>query len=72
MAKIDELRKRYKGQWLAIDVTKEKGGRAVEGRLVLHTTDREKLWRRVPVSRKRRLYVTYAGPILDQGYAAAF
>jgi hypothetical protein len=72
MAKIDELRKRYKGQWLAIDVTKEKGGRAIEGRLVLHTTDREKLWRSVPVSRKRKLYVTYAGPILDRGYAAAF
>jgi hypothetical protein len=57
---------------LAIEVMKEEHGKATEGRLILHTTDRDKLWKSVPVSRKRKLFVTYAGPILDPGYAAAF
>jgi len=72
MAKIAELKKKYKGEWLAIAVTKEVNGESVEGKLLLHTPEREELWKRVPLSRDRIVYVTYAGPPLEEGYAAAF
>jgi len=72
MAKIAELKKKYKGEWLAIAVTKEQNGEAVEGELLLHLREREELWKQVPMSKDRIVYVTYAGPLLDEGYAAAF
>ena len=72
MARIEEFKKKYKGEWLAIEVTREEKGRSVEGKLVLHTPDREKLWKEIPQSRERMIYVTYAGPPLEEGYAAAF
>jgi hypothetical protein len=72
MAKIENLKKKYKGQWLAIEVTKEKNGCVIEGKLILHTRNREKLWKKVPVRKDKLIYVTYAGPPLAKGYAAAF
>jgi len=72
MAKIEKLKKKYKGEWLAIEVTKEENGVSIEGNLILHTADRDKLWKEVPLWKDRAIYVTYAGPPLDEGYAAAF
>jgi len=72
MAKIEKLKKKYEGEWLAIEVTKEENGVSIEGKLILHTPDREKLWKQVPIYKDRVIYVTYAGPPLDEGYAAAF
>ena len=72
MAKIKDLKKKYKGEWLAIEVTREEGGEAVEGKLLLHTLDRKKMWKKVPQRKDKVIYVTYAGPPLEEGYAAAF
>ncbi len=72
MAKIAELKKKYKGEWLAIEVTKEEHGKAVEGKIIIHTTDREKVWKEVSLRKDKVIYVTYAGPPLEKGYAAAF
>ncbi|MFQ5864235.1 MAG: hypothetical protein ACE5IW_03295 [bacterium] len=72
MAKIEQLKKKYEGQWLAIEVTKEKNGEATEGELILHTANREELWKKVPPSKDKIIYITYAGPPLEEGYAAAF
>ena len=72
MAKVDELKKRYKDQWLAIEVTKVEDGEAVEGKLVLHSKDRDEVWKRIRLSRKKEIFVTFAGPPLEKGYAAAF
>jgi hypothetical protein len=72
MAKIEELKEKYKGEWLAIEVIQEKSGRVVEGKLILHTPDREKIWKESPFQKDKVIYVTYAGPPLEEGYAAAF
>jgi len=37
MAKIEKLKKKYEGEWLAIEVTKEENGVSTEGKLILHT-----------------------------------
>lgn len=70
--KIKDLKKKYKGEWLAIEVTEERGGEPVEGKLILHKKDRESLWKKVPQRKDKLIYITYAGPPLKKGYAAAF
>ena len=72
MARIAEIKKRYSGEWLAIAVTKEAKGEAVEGKLLLHSRNRDEVWSKVKLSKKIEVYVTFAGPPLEEGYAAAF
>ncbi|MBI3460646.1 hypothetical protein HY009_06940 [Candidatus Acetothermia bacterium] len=70
MAKIEELLKKYPGEWLAIEVTDEVEGVPVAGELICHSSHRAEVWRKTQA--KKRVYVTYAGPPLKEGYAAAF
>ena len=72
MAKIEKLKMKYKGEWLAIEVTKEIQGEATEGKLILHSKIREEIWKNVKLSKEKEIYVTFAGPPLEEGYAAAF
>jgi hypothetical protein len=67
---VQELIQQYPGEWLAIDVKNETGGRPKAGRLVCHARDRDAVWRKT--KSRRRLYIVYAGPPLQEGYAAAF
>lgn len=67
---VQELIDQHPGEWLAIDVETETGGRPKAGRLVCHAGDRHAGWRET--KSRRRLYIVYAGPPLQQGYAAAF
>ena len=72
MLEIEVLKKKYPGEWLAIEVTEERDGEPVRGRLILHSKDRDELWRKMKLSRDREIYVTYAGPLIEKGYAVAF
>lgn len=67
---VRELIARYPGEWLAIDLNAEEGGRPKAGRILCHAKDRNVVWRKT--QRRRRLYIVYAGPPLQVGYAAAF
>jgi len=71
MPEIEDLKSLYKGEWLAIEVTMEDASGPVEGRLIYHSTSREDVWRKIKGDR-RRIYVTYAGPLIEEGYAVAF
>jgi len=72
MPTIESLKKRYKGEWLAIEVTKLSAGEPVSGRLIYHEKDRKKLWERLELASDKEIYVTYAGPLIEEGYAVAF
>jgi hypothetical protein len=67
---VQELIHQHPGEWLAIDVETETGGRPKAGWLVCHARDRDAVWRKT--KRRRRLYIVYAGPPLQEGHAAAF
>ena len=67
---IQELIAQYAGEWLAIDVKAEQGGRPTAGELVCHARDRDEVWQKT--KNRRRLFIVYAGPALKEGYAAAF
>ena len=70
MAQIKELLASHPEEWLAIEVTQEANGEPVKGNLVYHSRDRWEVWERTKAW--QRLYITFAGPALQEGYAAAF
>ena len=67
---VQELIARYPGEWLAIDLEREAEGRPKSGRLICHARDRGVVWRKT--KNRRRLYIIYAGPPLEEGFAVAF
>ena len=71
MTKIESLKKKYKEEWLAIEVTEEIEGKPFRGNLIYHSRDHDELWDKIAKD-KRRIYVTYAGPLIEKGYAVAF
>jgi len=70
MAKIHELIQKYPNEWLAIEVTQELQGIPLAGELVYHSRRRKEVWEKT--KDYKRLLITYAGPPLKEGYAAAF
>lgn len=72
MPTISELKEKYKGEWLAIEVTRYENHEPVEGTLLEHDKEREKLWQKFELRKGKRVYVTYAGPLIEEGYAVAF
>jgi hypothetical protein len=71
MTKIRELKEAYKGEWLAVAVSEEKEGTCEEGVLLYHSEDRDDVWRMIK-DEPRRIYVTYAGAILEEGQGVAY
>ena len=72
MASMQQLKDACKGEWLAIEITRREKGEPVEGNLISHSRERRDLWSTVRLEKGRTIYVTYAGPILDEGSAVAF
>ena len=71
MPKIEQLKKEYPGEWLAIEIEEEDNSGPISGNLILHHLDHDKIWEEIDRD-ERRIYVTYAGPPIEKGYAAAF
>ena len=71
MTAVRKLKEDYEGEWLAIAVLREGESGPEEGELVFHCRNREDLWQGIKGD-ERKIYVTYAGPALEEGYAAAF
>jgi len=63
--KIDELKKEYKGEWLAIEIIKEKDGKSIDDKLILHTPDAEELRKLVPLQKDKTIYITYANSQIE-------
>ncbi|MDI6736619.1 MAG: hypothetical protein QME42_10605 [bacterium] len=71
MSKIKEFKKEYSGEWLAIEVTEDDESGPIDGNLILHGLDHDMVWDKISKD-KRRIYVTYAGIPIENGYAVAF
>jgi hypothetical protein len=72
MERIEDLKERYHGEWLAIKVTRREDSQPVEGELVYHSRDRQELLQKLELGRHESVYITYAGPLIEEGYAVAF
>ena len=65
--KIEELKKKYKGECLAIKITNEKEGLPIEGEIMDHDKDRKQLHEKT--REIDDLMILYAGKIVKEGYA---
>jgi len=70
MANIEQLKKEYEGEWLAIAVLKDEGGIPTDGELLAHSLDESEVWTAIEGD-TRGIYVTYAGHLIDDDMAIA-
>lgn len=71
MPTIEQLKAKYDGEWLAINVTASDYYGATEGELIYHSEDHDEVWGRVHeiLKEKREDYdikVCYAGPLVSE------
>ena len=69
---IEELKKRYKDEWLLIKITKtDKQDRPIEGEVLFHSKNRDEIYE-AQKNLKEYLYITYSGEMPKKGFAVAF
>ena len=69
---IEELKKRYKDEWLLIKITKTgKQDRLIEGEVLLHSKNRDEIYE-AQKNIKDYLYIAYSGEMPKKGFAVAF
>ena len=68
MKSLDDFKKKYKGEWLAFSVTKEKEDGIIEGKVIAHHPDRRTLHQKLRKKRIKGVYITFAGPLVRPGY----
>ena len=71
---IEQLRRRYKQEWLLIDVDQwdEATSTPRRGRLLAHSKDRNRVYDRLLRTKVKLPLVTYSEDSPPQGYAVAF
>lgn len=70
MANIEQLKEQYEGEWLAIAYEDYGTEGPQEGDLIIHSVDETKVWKAIEGD-PRGIYVTYAGPLIDEDAAIA-
>ena len=69
---IENLKKKYRNEWLLIKVTAaDDQEQPTEGELLLHSKSRDEVYE-AQKDLKDDLYITYAGELPKKGYAVAF
>jgi len=69
---IEELKRRYKDEWLLIRITRtDEQDQPVEGDVLLHSKDRDEIYE-AQKNLKDYLYITYSGEMPKKGFAVAF
>ena len=62
-----EIRKRYKGEWVLIEYTKlDDELNVVEGEVVVHSKDREEIYRAQMELKGKKLAIEYLGEIPEE------
>ena len=70
--KIDEIKKKYKDEWVLIRVLKvDEFGAPVEGEVVAHSKSRDEIYEKQR-RMKGDLAIIYTGEIPKEGYVVAF
>ena len=70
MSKIKQLKEEHEGEWLAIAYEDYGTEGPLEGELIIHSLDESEVWKAIE-SDHRKIYVTYAGPLIDEDTAIA-
>ena len=65
---LEQVKRKYAGQWLAFLVTEETGTWELLGQLLAHNPDSRELHRGLRKRKVERAYITFAGPSIKPGY----
>ena len=69
---IEELKKKYKDEWLLIKITiMDEQDRPTEGEVLLHSKSRDEIYE-AQKDLKDDLYIKYSGELHKKGFAVAF
>lgn len=68
--RLEEAKKKYTGEWIAFRAKKK--GKNPDGEVVLHHRDRHAFDRALLKQGKTGIYITFAGPVVPEGYAVFF
>ncbi len=71
--RIENMRKKYRNEWLLIKVTKtdESTTTPLSGHLLAHSPDRDVIYKR-SMAQKGLIFIDHAQKKLPKGYAVAF
>ena len=67
---LEEAKARYKGEWLAFRAFEE--GDNPEGEVALHDRDRRAFDKELLRRELTNVYITFAGPLIPEGYGTLF
>ena len=70
MSNIEQLKQERDGEWLAIAYSDYGTEGPSEGELIVHSRDEVTVWEAIKDD-PRKIYVTYAGPLIDDDMAIA-
>lgn len=70
---IEDVKKKYKDEWVVVEVVKEKkNGTPVEVKVLAHSNSRDETYAALQQARGKYVYHFYTGEIPKEGYAVAF
>jgi len=73
MLSIKELKKKYKDEWVLVEVLKEnKIGEPIAVKLIAHSKNRDDVYKKLLKTKSKYVSTFYTGKIPKKGYAVAF
>jgi hypothetical protein len=71
--KIEEIKKRYKDEWVLVEVLEEDElGQPTEVEVIIHSKARDEIYETLKETKTKYTYQFYTGEIPKKGYAVAF
>ena len=71
--KINEIKKKYKDEWVVAEILKEdRLGEPIEIRVLAHSKSRDDTYKALRKTKDKYTYHFYTGEIPKKGYAVAF
>lgn len=73
MVKVEEIKERYKDEWVLVEVMKEDElGQPIDVELIAHSKSRDEIYDTLMETKTKSTYQFYTGEIPKKGYAVAF
>lgn len=73
MESIDEIKKKFKDEWVLVEVLeKDELNQPTKGRVIAHSRNRDDTYDAMTKTKAKYLYHFYTGEIPKKGYAVAF
>ncbi len=73
MESIDEIKKKFKDEWVLVEVLEEDElNQPTKGRVIAHSRNRDEVYDALKGTKGKHTYQFWTGKIPEKGYAVAF